>query len=597
MSASTLCCYDTGTSSIVCSSVQNLVVVTSSISGAMTVGNAAFYSLSGSILNLQSGGSGNGSGSDIIACSTLVGSTLTGNSLSTASATIQALSARTLRYSTLIGSSIYTALGSVSTLAVSSLSGGSLTGYTVAAQSSVTAPRAVFSTLSVSSLVGVNGGAISLGGGSGTGATGPRGVGDHFSSATTAAVALAPVQDGTVSLNIEPGLAYITGNSVVVVCAIDRTVRFQAQVTAYDAASGQLDLELVSSVAGDFVGLGAAVFNVNLDGVDGPTGWTGATGWTGPQGATGYSDRFLTQTAAVTLQPVLAGSLVLAVAPNLAYVAGNSVVVVSASDPSLRFSAQVSDYATLTGQLSLADIQGIYGDFSSVVAQRYIVNLDGVDGPTGPTGQQGIQGIQGIRGVTGDFGPTGAQGFTGPKGDIGLRGLQGVQGPTGAIGAQGVKGETGDQGETGAQGIQGIRGVTGDFGPTGAQGFTGPKGDIGLRGLQGVQGPTGAVGAQGVKGETGDQGETGAQGIQGPQGPQGIQGTQGLRGPQGMTGQQGPKGETGYTGAVGTGPTGIQGPTGFADRFQTATLSAVTVLPVRGSSVSLTVDPNLGQSL
>ena len=288
---SSLCCYDTGTSSIVCSSVQNLVVVTSSLSGAMTVGSAAFYSLSGSIVNLNatSGGSGGSGASDIVVCSTLIGSTVTGQSLSTNTATIQTLSARTLRYSTIIGSSIYTALGSISTLGVSTLTGSSITGYSIAAQSSITAPRAVFSTLSVSSLVGVNGGAISLSGsGSGTGATGPVGPeGDRFATATVAAVSLAPIQDGNLSLSVEGGLAYRPGNAVVVVCAADASTLCNAIVVSYDSVSGALELQSVSNVMGDFAGVGATVFNVMLNGIQGPTGSTGSKGTTGPPGATG----------------------------------------------------------------------------------------------------------------------------------------------------------------------------------------------------------------------------------------------------------------------------------------------------------------------
>lgn len=98
-------------------------------------------------------------------------------------------------------------------------------------------------------------------------------------------------------------------------------------------------------------------------------------------------------------------------------------------------------------------------------------------------------------------------------------------------------------------------------GPTGVTGpaFTvGPKGDTGPTGYIGVDGdtgPTGYTGRTGMTGPTGMTGWTGWTGMTGMTGPTGMTGW------TGWTGMTGPTGMTGATGPLGTGPTGIMGPT------------------------------------
>jgi hypothetical protein len=162
---------------------------------------------------------------------------------------------------------------------------------------------------------------------------------------------------------------------------------------------------------------------------------------TGPTGAAG--DRYNTATTgAVTLTPTEGGTANLTVAAGLSYVAGNSVVVVSASNAANRFEATVTSYTA--GSLGLSGVTSIQGSFGSAVV--YNVNLDGIDGPTGATGATGAPGEAANTGATG---PTGAAStVTGPTGATGATGAAStVTGPTGTAGAPGVGGATGYYGQ------------------------------------------------------------------------------------------------------------------------------------------------------
>ncbi len=203
-------------------------------------------------------------------------------------------------------------------------------------------------------------------------------------------------------------------------------------------------------------------------GATGPTGPTGqgATGPSGSQGATGPSgalgtgptgigatgptgvsgDRYNTQSSSATISPTLGGSISLTVDTGLAYIVGNSVVVVNSGSTSNRFEGTVSSYTSGTGAITIGSIINIQGSFGS--AAVYNVNLDGVDGPTGATGFTGRTGPTGLTGPTGagGTGPTGA-GVTGPTGPT----SSGGTGPTGS----GPTGPTGDPGITGPTGSGG----------------------------------------------------------------------------------------------------------------------------------------------
>ena len=117
-----------------------------------------------------------------------------------------------------------------------------------------------------------------------TGPTGQTGLpGDRFNTQSTSTI-ITP-SSGSVSLTVGSGLAYIVGNSVVVISSVLSSNRFEGTVTSYNPTSGVLAIGSITNIQGSFAG--SVVYNVNLDGIDGPTGNTGSTGSVGPTGATG----------------------------------------------------------------------------------------------------------------------------------------------------------------------------------------------------------------------------------------------------------------------------------------------------------------------
>ena len=120
----------------------------------------------------------------------------------------------------------------------------------------------------------------------------------------------------------------------------------------------------------------------------------------------------------------------------------------------------------------------------------------------------------------------------------------------------------------------------------GSQGFQGNQGWQGLIGLTGSQGNQGNVGAQGNQGLQGNQGAQGFEGTQGAQGWQGFIGLTGFQGNQGE-GAQGFQGNQGLQGLQGN-----QGTTGISDKYQTISLSTITI-PTVGSTVSFTIETDL----
>jgi hypothetical protein len=170
-------------------------------------------------------------------------------------------------------------------------------------------------------------------------------------------------------------------------------------------------------------------------GLQGPTGQTGYTGYTGDIGPTGAQgpqggDNYYTNTTtAITPTPTEGGSQVLTVATGLAYITGNSVIIIDSTDNSKSFEARVGTYNPITGSMTLVGITNLRGGppWNNAI---YDVNLDGIDGPTGATGLGGATGETGAIGPTGFTGPTGQQGSTGTTG---ANGSTGVTGPTGQV--------------------------------------------------------------------------------------------------------------------------------------------------------------------
>ena len=186
-----------------------------------------------------------------------------------------------------------------------------------------------------------------------------------------------------------------------------------------------------------------AIFAGMCPGPVGPTGPQGTGGLLGTTGPTGPSgDKYLSSTGIpITLSPVNGGILSLIIGSNLAYITGNSVVVVDTTS-SNTFEGRVNIYDSLSGSITIDTITNING-FSSGVTSVFNINLDGIDGPQGIQGIQGPTGEQGIQGIQGPTGPTGEKGIQGPTGEQGIQGLTGPTGPTGPTGEQGIQGPTG----------------------------------------------------------------------------------------------------------------------------------------------------------
>lgn len=166
-------------------------------------------------------------------------------------------------------------------------------------------------------------------------------------------------------------------------------------------------------------------------GPTGATGAIGATGYTGATGATGApGDKYnTTTTTGFTPLPIIGGTTSCFVNTQLAYITGNSVVVVGPPyDLSLIFEAIVSNYNPISGVINLTNIVNLQGNWTGVTNAN--INLDGVNGLTGATGPTGSTGVTGPIGSTGATGPTGSTGATGPTGSTGATG---PPGPPGSI--------------------------------------------------------------------------------------------------------------------------------------------------------------------
>jgi hypothetical protein len=249
-----------------------------------------------------------------------------------------------------------------------------------------------------------------------TGPTGHTGTpGDRYNTQTTLST-IDPTL-GPVTMMVATNLAYIVGNSVVVVDSTDAANNFEGKVTAYDSSTGIITIGSIVNINGTF--LSNTVYNVNLDGIDGPTGPTGHTGTLGDTGPTGTpGDRYNTQTTVSTsIDPTLFPEVTMTVATNLAYIVGNSVVVVDSIDALNNFEGKVTAYDSSTGYITIGSIVNINGAFAPL-GRVYNVNLDGIDGIDGPTGATGPTGMLGETGPTGETGPAGYTGPTGPGSNV-----------------------------------------------------------------------------------------------------------------------------------------------------------------------------------
>jgi hypothetical protein len=98
-------------------------------------------------------------------------------------------------------------------------------------------------------------------------------------------------------MNVDPGLAYISGNSVIVAQVADNINSelntFEGTIQYYNKNSGQIIVKDITNIHGDFF-KEEYYYHVNLDGVDGAQGDEGPIGPTGLQGPSGISETSIT---------------------------------------------------------------------------------------------------------------------------------------------------------------------------------------------------------------------------------------------------------------------------------------------------------------
>lgn len=145
------------------------------------------------------------------------------------------------------------------------------------------------------------------------------------------------------------------------------------------------EINILGSDGGTVVGtIHGKEGKINIDGIIGDTGAKGDTGLSG--------DRYNTSTTASVIITPSSGTVNLTVDKDLAYIPGNSVVVVNITSSTIKFEGTVSSYTKSSGAMTINNIKNISsGSFTS--SAKYNVNLDGVDGPAGPTGPAGPDGL------------------------------------------------------------------------------------------------------------------------------------------------------------------------------------------------------------
>jgi len=109
--------------------------------------------------------------------------------------------------------------------------------------------------------------------------------GDRFCTKTISATRIRPTEKSFISIDVEPGLAYISGNSVIV-SEVPNSINsnlytFEGTIHFYNKDSGHIVIKDITNIHGDF-GTHDCYYYVNLDGIDGAPGEQGPPGPTGP---------------------------------------------------------------------------------------------------------------------------------------------------------------------------------------------------------------------------------------------------------------------------------------------------------------------------
>ena len=121
----------------------------------------------------------------------------------------------------------------------------------------------------------------------------PGSPGDRFATKTQYTLKLRPTKTATLIFRVEPGLAYISGNSIIVSEVGDNINSelntFEGTVQFYSSKSGEIVIKDITNIKGEF-GINKCYYNVNLDGVDGAMGDQGPPGPPGPPGPSCISE-------------------------------------------------------------------------------------------------------------------------------------------------------------------------------------------------------------------------------------------------------------------------------------------------------------------
>jgi len=175
-----------------------------------------------------------------------------------------------------------------------------------------------------------------------------------YPTKTTSAVIINPTIS-PLTLNVEPNLAYASGNSILVTDTTKPTINnFIGNVFSYDILTGDLIINNITNISGTF---GSSVlYNINLN-ITGTNGYKTQT------------------TTPVNINPYLF-SITLTVANNLSYISGDPVYISNQIVSSNNFIGNVSYYDKTTGNLIIDNIANINGTFSSTVKYDVTFNQD-----------------------------------------------------------------------------------------------------------------------------------------------------------------------------------------------------------------------------
>jgi hypothetical protein len=242
--------------------------------------------------------------------------------------------------------------------------------------------------------------------------TGPTGLqGDKYLSPTLSNFSPLPAEGGTTTVTVNNGLAYITGNSIIVTAtASPLSNRFEGTVQNYNSNTGVLIIYNIVNFMGSIWATNTPAI-VNLDGIDGPTGPTGITGPSNPNstaillsnnsissnsyitfatGPTGYNN--LNTSSGLTYNPNTSALIIGGTGTSLSCPNANFIIFPSAILKSL--SSLIGENSTNIGSNSTYRYHGNNGSPEDSFITNYayagstvFYNVSASStGPTGPTG-------------------------------------------------------------------------------------------------------------------------------------------------------------------------------------------------------------------